>query len=94
MTFKPATWYGMSGKSPISVYLWYKKQFAKLTKDQIFGWQVEPGTIGEKAQADALGVSLDTLKLAKAIRNQLKAQAWEEALADANRTIIVGCDIC
>lgn len=86
--FKKATWYGMEGKSTLSVYLWYKKQFFGKTNDQIFGWQVEPGTIGEKAQADSLGVSLSTLKVAKAARDALKVKAWSKVLEHANRDII------
>lgn len=86
--FKKATWYGMEGKSTLSVYLWYRKQFVGKTKDQIFGWQVEPGTIGEKAQADSLGVSLATLEAAKAVRDTLKAKAWSKVLENANRNII------
>lgn len=86
--FKKATWYGMSGKSSLSVYLWYRKQFFGKTKNQIFGWQVEPGTIGEKAQADCLGVSLATLKVAKNLRNTLKIEAWSKVLEKANSNII------
>ena len=86
--FKKATWYCMEGKSTLSVYLWYRKQFFGKTKDQIFGWQVEPGTKGEKAQADSLGVSLATLEAAKAARDALKAKAWSKVLENANRNII------
>ena len=86
--FKKATLYGMEGKSTLSVYLWYRKQFFGKTQDQIFSWQVEPGTIGEKAQADSLGVSLATLEAAKVFRNTMKAKAWSKVLESANRSII------
>lgn len=92
-TYKKATWYGMEGKSPIAVYMWYRKQFAKLSKNEIFGWQVEPGTIGEKAQADAIGVSLKGLQTAKNLRDYFKVKAWDELLEDANSTIISAAGI-
>lgn len=76
--FKPATTYNMTNRSNIYVYFWYRWKFRKLTKDQIFKWQVEPGTIGEQAQADALGIDLKTLLKAKAEYGRRKAEAYSK----------------
>ena len=76
--FKPASTYNMTNRSNIYVYLWYRWQFRKLCKDQIFKWQVERGTIGELAQADALGVDLNTLLKAKAEYGRRKAEAFSK----------------
>ena len=76
--FKPASTYNMTNRSNIYVYFWYRWQFRKLNKDQIFKWQVEPGTIGEQAQADALGITLSTLLKAKAEYGRRKAEAFSK----------------
>lgn len=76
--FKPASTYNMRNRPNIYVYFWYRWQFRNLNKDQIFKWQVEPGTIGEQAQADALGINLETLLQAKAEYGRRKAEAFSK----------------
>lgn len=80
--FKPASTYNMTARPNLYVYFWYRWQFRKLNKDQIFKWQVERGTIGEQAQADALGISLQTLLKAKAEYGRRKAEAFQKVCGD------------
>lgn len=62
---KKATWYNHQGMSPLRLYSWYYLEFSGKTFKEIISYQVEPGTIGELAQANVLGVSIRELQSLK-----------------------------